>query len=97
MFLYPLFDFIAKNRWLQIVLMVLATIITLGFYLAWRDGNVRKQDRVKSELKTVEVIDKIEKEARADADHAIEARDTAPHYDSADSVPDDVAGRIFKD
>lgn len=97
MFLFPVFDYIAKNRWVQILLIVVATIATLGFYLSWRDNSVRRRERERAEIDTIKTVNKIEKEGRADADAAIEARDTAPRYGDAGSVPDDVADRIFND
>ncbi len=97
MFLYPVFDFIAKNKWAQIALIVIATILTLGLYLAWRDSGVRKRERQRAEAETIETVNTIREEARHDADAAIEARDNAPRYGDARIVPDEVAHRIFRD
>lgn len=60
-----------------------------------REANARKV--AEAERRTVETIRTIEKDARHDADKAVAARDHAPVYPDAASVPDDVARRIFKD
>lgn len=94
-FLFSIFDFVAKHKWVQWILGIIAIVLTVGLYLVWRDNGVRQKERRRAQLDTIQTINKIEKEARADADAAIEARDTAPHYGSADGVPDTVADRIF--
>lgn len=48
--LFSVFDFVARNRWAQWVLIALVTILTLGFYLAWRDNSVRKRERDRQEI-----------------------------------------------
>lgn len=97
MFLFPVFDFIAKNRWAQWILIGIATIATLGFYLAWRDGGVRKRERQRAEAETITVVNEIKNESITSADQAVAARDAAVRYPDVASVPDDVADRIFRD
>jgi hypothetical protein len=43
--LFKFFDFVANNKWMQVILVVITTIATLGLYLAWRDNGVRQKDR----------------------------------------------------
>lgn len=97
MFLFPVFDFIAKNRWAQWILIGIATIATLGFYLAWRDGGVRKRERQRAEAETITVVNGIKEKSIHDADEAVAAGAAVPQYDRADDIPVDVAGRIFRD
>jgi len=97
MWLYPVFDFFAKNRWVQIAFVVLASILTLGTYLAWRDNSVRKRTRKEAEAETITVVREIEKESSNAANEAVAARDAAPVYPDGNSVPDQVADRIFRD
>lgn len=95
--LFAVFDFVAKNRWVQWLLLVIVTLVTLGFYLAWRDGNVRRRERERAEAETITVVREIEKESAHAADEAVAARDAAPVYPDAASVPPQVADRIFRD
>lgn len=97
MWLYPVFGFFAKNRWAQIALGIVVTIATLGLYLAWRDNSVRKRTRKEAEAETITVVREIEKESSDAANEAVAARDAAPVYPDGDSVPDQVADRIFRD
>jgi len=92
--LFKLFDYIASNRWAQIVLLVLAVILTAGFYLALRDNGVRKREREKIAARQAEVrvavnerVDEIATEERSNADDALEARDDGEHFPTADVVP----------
>ena len=44
-FLFGIFDFVAKHKWVQWVLATLAVIFTVGLYLVWRDNGVRQRER----------------------------------------------------
>lgn len=95
--LFKFFDFVASNRWAQIVLLVLAVIVTFGGYLALRDNGVRKRERERIAARQAEVrvavnerVDEIATEERSHADQAIEARQSDVHYPSADSLPPDL-------
>jgi hypothetical protein len=93
--LFGLFDFVAKNKWAQWLLVGLLIICTLGFYLAWRDNDVRKRERQKRELEEakqrVEMVERktaiVEKE-RINAQEAITARDTDVGFPDYDSLPE---------
>ena len=95
MWLYPVFDFVAKNRWAQWIIIGLLIIGTLGLYLAWRDNGVRKREREKQEMdrlreraamveRKTEVIEK----ERVNAQEAIIARDNSGGYPDYDSLPE---------
>lgn len=95
MWLYPVFDFFAKNRWAQIALGIVATIATLGLYLAWRDNGVRKRAKLEQDVETAkerervigtsnQIIEDIE-DAK---DAAIAAPDTVPVVSGPDELRD---------
>lgn len=48
--LFKFFDFVANNKWMQIILVAITTILTLGLYLAWRDNGVRQRERQKQQV-----------------------------------------------
>lgn len=50
--LFGVFDFVAKHKWVQLVLIGLLIVFTLGMYLMWRDGNVRKRVKLEQEVET---------------------------------------------
>ena len=76
---------------------ILGVILLGKAYVASERGKARKDERQKSEAKTIEVVHQIEKDSINDADTALEARDNAAVYGSPDSVPDATADRIFRD
>ena len=96
-FLFPVFDYIENNKWVQYVLIGFVIIASLGSYLLIRDAGVRRRERERAEAKTIQVVNKIEKESSSDADQASAARDNAPRVSSADGVPKSTADRIFRD
>jgi hypothetical protein len=53
--LFKVFDYIAANRWAQIVLLVLAVVLSFGIYLAARDNGVRKRAREEIAARQAEV------------------------------------------
>lgn len=92
--LFKVFDYIAANRWAQIVLLCVAVFLTAGFYLALRDNGVRKRAREEIAARQAEVrvavnerVTEIATQERSNADAAIEARSTGVHYPTADSLP----------
>jgi hypothetical protein len=100
--LFNLFDFIAKNRWLQLILIALAVVATAGFYLAWRDNGVRKREREKQEVREaeqreilVETVNQLEQETEDAKDRALAAPDAIDDVASADELreryPDNAA------
>jgi len=77
---------------------VLLGVILFGrAYLSTRDAGVRKKERAKNEAATIAVVHETVLESVSDADKAVAARDTAHRVDSPASVPDETAGRIFRD
>lgn len=95
MWLWPIFDWIKANRWAQIALMALATVLTVGLYLAWRDNGVKQRERMRSEVDRareraamLERKSQIITKEREYADAAIEARDHGEHYPDYASLPD---------
>ena len=80
--------------WLAGILLIL-----LGWEKIKKDirDAAKKSERAAAEVKAIEIVRTIEKEARYDADNAIAARDAAPDPDTADRVSDEVSARIFRD
>ena len=101
--LHKLFDYIAANRWAQIVCLCIAVILTAGLYLVARDNGVRKRERERIAARQAEVrvavnerVDEIITEERNDADEALAARDSSHHYPTADSLPDELQSIGFR-
>lgn len=93
MFLWPVFDFIAKNKWAQIALMAVAAIATIGIYLALRDEGVKRRMRAMQEVERareraamVERKSQIVTEERQYADQALEARDRGEYVATYDEL-----------
>jgi flagellar biosynthesis/type III secretory pathway M-ring protein FliF/YscJ len=93
MLLDSVFDFVAKNRWVQWVLTALLVVFTLGLYLAWRDDGVRKRERQRQEVETAKERERVLATAREEVenvedakDAALAAPDTLPEFGSADEL-----------
>jgi hypothetical protein len=93
MWLYPVFDFFAKNRWAQMALAIVLTIATLGFYLAWRDNGVRKRVKLEQEAETAKERERVIATAQEEVDNVQDAKDAAlaapdslPEFASADEL-----------
>jgi hypothetical protein len=91
--LFGVFDFVAKHKWVQWVLTALLIIVTLGFYLAWRDDGVRKRERQRQEVETAKERERVLATAREEVenvqdakDAALAAPDTLPEFSSADEL-----------
>jgi len=92
-FMFPVFDYIAKNRWLQIVLGLGVGWLLIMFYLWARDSGVRKQARLQWEAenerehaRTVETVNEIGQETGDAKDRAIAAPDAVTDVSSADEL-----------
>ena len=79
------------------VMWLAAGLLLLKFVDMRAEGRGRKDEKQKAEIKTIETVNEIQRESVNDADKAIEARDTAVRVSDPASVPDQVAGRIFRD
>jgi hypothetical protein len=107
MWLYPVFDFVARNRWLQVLLIGVLILITFGFYLAWRDGNVRKRVKLEQDVETQKERERVLATAQEEVDNVNEAKDAAlaapdtlPEFSSADELRDEapaIAKVILRD
>ena len=91
--LFPLFDFVAKNRWAQIVLGLGIFWVIFMIYLSMRDSGVRKvareQQRVENEkerARIIETVDQLEQETEDAKDRAIAAPDAVDDVSSADEL-----------
>lgn len=95
MWLWPLFDWIKANKWAQIALIALATVLTLGIYLALRDNGVRQQERMRQEVERMreraamaDRKNKVVEEERTRANEAVAARDGSVGYPDYASLPE---------
>lgn len=95
MWLYPVFDFVAKNRWLQLILIALLVVVTLGFYLAWRDNGVRKRVKLEQEAETAKERERVIATAQEEVDNAQDAKDAA--LAAPDSLPEFVSADELRD
>ena len=93
--LFPLFDFVAKNRWAQIVLGLGIFWVIFMIYLSMRDSGVRKvareQQRAENEkerARIIETVDQLEQETEDAKDRAIAAPDAVDDVSSADELRD---------
>jgi hypothetical protein len=86
-------------------LIVLVLGILAGkWYVEREKDHARKDEQARAaareqeaRLEATDTLRKIERQGQSDADKALNARDTAANFSGADSVPDEVAARIFKD
>lgn len=102
--LWPFFNFVAKNRWAQIVLGLGIFWLIFMVYLAMRDSGVRRIERERIKAAQAEVRARVNQrsteiitEERQHADEAIRARDTSPLYPTPDVMPDDLRRVTFGD
>lgn len=105
--LFKLFDYVANNRWAQMVLLALAVIATAGFYLALRDNGVRKRERQRQEIEAAKERERLLQTSREEIDNVETAKDAAlaapdllPEFASADELrvkAPDVASVILRD
>lgn len=63
--LWPVFDYVAKNRWLQIVLAVLTGWVFVMIYLHFRDSGVRERERADQKRRALEEQARVDAERRA--------------------------------
>ena len=94
-------NWVANNKAVQWILGILAFIIALILWGERREGQGRRQEKVKVKEETlrqkeraIEYIETVEKEAADAAEQAIERRDTASPLDP-ERMPDDQRARIF--
>ena len=95
-------------NWLRKIpdwLIVLVLGILAGkWYVEREKDHARKDEQARAtareqeaRLEATDTLRKIERQGQSDADKALNARNTVAHVTGADSVPDEVAARIFKD
>jgi hypothetical protein len=93
--LFPLFDFVAKNKWAQYLILCVTGLIIVRMWLWFHDDKVRKlqkdqhkaeQAQVRTEIvqRTTEIIT----EERHNADEALEARDSGSAPATFDELPE---------
>jgi len=86
-------------------LIVLVLGILAGkWYVEREKDHARKDEQAKAtareqeaRIEATDTLRKIERQGQSDADKALNARDTVANVTGADSVPDEVAKRIFND
>ena len=91
--LWPVFNYIAKNRWAQIVLGLGIFWLIVMAYLAVRDSGIRRVERErqkaeneKERARIVETVTQIGQETEDAKDRAIAAADAVTDVSSADEL-----------
>ncbi len=91
--LFGMFDFVAKHRWVQWVLVGVLIIITFGGWLAWWASGIRKRVRLEQEVETAKERERVLATAREEVDNVEDAKDAAlaapdslPEFSSADEL-----------
>jgi type VI protein secretion system component VasK len=93
--LFGVFDFVAKNRWVQWIIIGLLIVGTLGLYLAWRDGSVRKRVKLEQEVETQKERERVIATAQEEVDNVQDAKDAA--LAAPDSLPEFVSADELRD
>lgn len=91
--LWPCFNFVAKNRWAQIVLGVGVIWLVIMIYLWMRDSGVRKVERerlrvesMKEQMRVNNTRLEIEERRTNDIEQARNAGRTLPRFNSVDQL-----------
>lgn len=91
--LWPVFNYIAKNRWAQIVLGLGVFWVIVMIYLAMRDSGIRRVERERQKVENekerariVETVTQIGQETEDAKDRAIAAADAVTDVSSADEL-----------
>ena len=91
--LWPVFDFVAKNRWLQIVLLIVTGLIIIRIWMWIHDDHVKKLERkrlevesMKQELRVKETRLEIEERRTHDIEQARDAGRALPRFQSVDQL-----------
>ncbi|MBP9234575.1 MAG: hypothetical protein KBF30_07875 [Hyphomonadaceae bacterium] len=91
--LFPLFDFVAKNRWAQIVLGLGIFWVIFMIYLSMRDSGVRRVERerqkvesLKEQARVAETRHQIEETRTHDIEQARDAARALPRYGSLERL-----------
>jgi hypothetical protein len=103
--LFGLFDFVAKHKWIQYVLLAIAVVGTLGLYLAMRDEGVKRRERERWLRKQAEEAAKVANTRRTiqetrthDVIEADRAGDSLPRFDSVEQLREqrpDIYAELF--
>jgi hypothetical protein len=97
-FLFPVFDFVAKNKWAQIVVGIGVFYLLLKGRDAMRDRHTRARVERRIEKKSRKVQARIERELDEKSTQVERARATAPSgIPDSDGVPDDLRDIIISD
>ena len=87
--LFGAFDFVAKTKWLQYVLIAFAVVGTLGLYLVMRDNDVRQKEKDRWLKKQAEEAAKV---ANTRRDITTEISNDSRRADEAVAAMPDVGG-----
>jgi hypothetical protein len=97
-FLFPVFDFVAKNKWAQIVFGLGFGYVILKARDKIRDRRTEARVKRRVEKKSRKVQARIERELDEKSSQVERARESAPvGIDHSERVPDELAGIIFGD
>jgi hypothetical protein len=98
---YGLWVWFRNNPAAQVAAAVVAGIVVFFGWLGLHDRKVRRESRLKAEIKTRKVADKIITKMETESDERIEkaneAADAVAGDVTSDSLRDDTAGFLFGD
>lgn len=97
--LFPVFNYIASNKWAQIVAGLGVGFIIYRIWLAGHDARVEKVAVRKANDRAEKQSDKILKEMESDSEEriqdALEARERVPDGVTSDQLSDDARAVLF--
>lgn len=98
---YGLWVWFRNNPAAQAAAGIVAALVVFFGWLGLHDRRVRREDRLKSEIKTRKTADKVlgklEKESDERIEKANEAADAVTGDVTSDSLRDDLASILFRD
>lgn len=94
--LFPLFDFVAKNKWLQWTLLIVTGLVVIRIWMHFHDENVRKLQKKEQEVESLkeqarvsETRHHIEETRNNDIEQARDAARALPRYGSLEQLRDE--------
>lgn len=94
--LFQFGSWLATNRQAQYVIGIIAALFALRLWLWRHNESIRRQERYKAQRRTEELQKQIEEDSHDFVEDARNARDTSPHYPTADSLPEHIRRLIIK-
>lgn len=94
-FFFSVFNYIASNRWAQIVLSAGVVLLVIKAKAEHDEARGRRQEKEAGARRTRKTIKAIKRESDETSDRVAEARNTVDHIDDAGKLSDDVRAILF--